>query len=549
VTDALRPGDTGQQGPWKGLPEVGRRDFLKYAGAGAVLLGGASSLAGCSSGSSPASSTGTSGGTPKKGGTLTAALAGGNSSDTVDGQKGVNNVDFARIIALYDALSVYDINAQVQNGLAESFEPNADATVWTIKLKSGVEFHNGKTMSSDDVIFSINRVVKGNLGGASSMGPVDLAGMKKIDALTLSIPFHAPFATFPESYTGYYYYLSVLPTDFDANSPVGTGPFKYVSFTPGTTSTFVRNPNYWGTGGPYVDTLIINDFADETTQISALQAGQADAINLLSFTSIPQVQAAGQILIGNGGGMTPFTMRVDQAPFSDVRVRQAFRLLVDRRQMMNVVFGGHGTLGNDIFSPWDSEIDTSIPQREQDISQAKSLLAQAGQSNLTVTMTTGDIAQGTVSVAQVFAQQAKAAGVTVNLNKVTSTDFYGAQYLKWPFAQDYWYYSQYLPQIGQATLWSDPLLGATAPVSPFNETHFNNPTYTSLYNQAIATLDPSKRADIAHELQMIDYTQGGYIIPYFPPTIDGLSKRVHGVQPGKVGLSFGNYSFKDMWVD
>ena len=207
MTQAPGPGSAATAGGWERRGGLDRRDFLKYAGMGAVLLGGAGTLDACSStASTPTATTGS----PKKGGTLRAGLTGGAASDTVDGQKGVDNVDFARIIALYDALSVYDINAKVTNALAESFEPNADATVWTIKLKQGVEFHNGKTMTADDVIFSINRVVKGNLGGASSLGTIDAANMKKIDQYTLSVPFHMPNATFPAGYTGYYYYLSTV---------------------------------------------------------------------------------------------------------------------------------------------------------------------------------------------------------------------------------------------------------------------------------------------------------------------------------------------------
>ena len=157
---------------------------------------------------------------------------------------------------------------------------------------------------------------------------------------------------------------------------------------------------------------------------------------------------------------------------------------------------------------------------------------------MTVQLVTADIAQGTTRVAQVFAQQATAAGVTVNLRQVTSTEFYGINYLKWTFAQDYWYYSKYLPQVAQATL----------PVSPFNETHWDNPAYNKLYSQAIATVDPVARTAIAHEMQLIDHSIGGYIIPYFPPTIDGYRKSVQGVVPTKVGLSLGAYNFKAMWL-
>ena len=202
------------------------------------------------------------------------------------------------------------------------------------------------------------------------------------------------------------------------------------------------------------------------------------------------------------------------------------RLLVDRQQMLDLVFGGFGTLGNDVFGIWAPEYDHSLPQRHQDIDQAKSLLKAAGAEGLHVTLVTSDIAQGTVLAAQVFAQQASEAGVSVSVDDVTVNEFYGTNYLKWPFAQDYWFYNFYLPQVSLATL----------PSAPFNETHWDNARYNSLYAQAIATVDPALRTEIAQEMQRIEYDQGGYIIPFFPPVIDGFGANVGGLVPSKIGL-------------
>jgi peptide/nickel transport system substrate-binding protein len=541
---------------------VSRREFLKL-GTGAVMLGaGGSALAAC--GSSTTSTTTTTGTTPPhtipRGGTLQVALTGGDASDTVDGQKGVDNVDFARIVSLYDALVVWDLDCTPRYTLAETIEPNKDATVWTIKLRKGVEFHNGKPLTAADVIYSYQRVVAGDLGGASSLASCDVKNMKAVDSLTVQIPCHVPFATFVTSIIGYYYYLSILPVGFDAKHPVGTGPFMFESFTPGEQSVFTRNPNYWDAPYPYIDKLVITDYATESSQVSSLLSGQADCVNLLSVASIKTVESGGaNILVSKSAGMTPVTMRVDTAPFNDVNVRQALRLCVDREEMLRLIFGGYGRLGNDIFSPLDPEYDTSIPQRVQDIDQAKHLLKKANQENLTVTMQSSGVAQGTTELAQVLKQQASAAGITINIEPVTVTAFYGTNYLKWTFALDYWYYADYLPQVSEATLYN----------SPFNETHFasnpntgesltppNNPQppggigakYISLYNEATATLDDAKRAELAHEMQMIDYNYGGYIIPYFPPVIDGYSKRVGGVVECLTGLSLSNYGFQRMYL-
>jgi peptide/nickel transport system substrate-binding protein len=353
----------------------------------------------------------------------------------------------------------------------------------------------------------------------------------------VQVPCKQPFVTFPQVLSVWYY--NIVPVGYDVKKPVGTGPFRFHSFQPGERSEFLRYDDYWRHPLPYLDGFTVVDFADETSQVNALNSGATDAVNLLSAPSIDVVKSAGgQILISRGGGFTPFTMRVDAAPFKDVRVRQAMRLIVDRPKMLDILFGGYGLVGNDVFGIWAPEYDHALPQRVQDITQAKFLLKQAGQEGLTIELITADIAQASVNAAQVFQQQAKAAGVNVVLRQLTVDGFF-TNYLKWVFAQTFWFYNYYLPQVALATL----------PNAPYPETHFDDPRYNQLYAEAVSTLDQTRRTELAHEMQVIDYTQGGYIIPFFPPVIDGFSARVHGFVPSKTGLSLNNYNFAEIWLD
>ena len=182
----------------------------------------------------------------------------------------------------------------------------------------------------------------------------------------------------------------------------------YESFTPGQQSVFKKFPNYWQSGRPYVDQLTIIDFTDDTARVNALLGGQVDAIDNLPTGQIAQVQGNSQlkVLISHTGQWQPFTMRVDQAPFNDVRVRQAMRLIVDRPQMVEQVLSGQGRIANDMYAPFDPGYPTHLPQRHQDLEQAKSLLKAAGHAGLTVQLTTAPVFQGVVQAAQVFAQQA-----------------------------------------------------------------------------------------------------------------------------------------------
>ena len=229
-------------------------------------------------------------------------------------------------------------------------------------------------------------------------------------------------------------------------------------------------------------------------------------------------------------------MRVDQAPFDDVRVRQAFRLIVDREQMVQQVLSGEGRIANDLYAPYDPAYASDLPQREQDLEQAKSLLKQAGREGLSVELVTADVFQGIVQAAQVFAEQAKGAGVDVKVRKVDSGTFYGDNYLKWPFAQDYWATRLYLTQVAQGDL----------PGSPFNETHWGEGKFEDLIAQARAELDDAKRAEILLEAQTMQYEEGGYIIPYFSNIIDGYSAKVGGFSKAKSGFNLGNNWLKNV---
>lgn len=514
-----------------------RREVLQRAAAGSVALSSGGLLAACGGSSSSSVSS-----SPKRGGTLTIGFTGGGSGDTINPLAPVANVDYARVLNLYDLFAQITPHGTAALNVAKEIVPNATATQWDIRLRPGITFHNGKEATADDVIYTFQLNVNPKAPGeaAAALAALDVKGMKKLDKYTARIPFSRPISTLVQSLaTNVAPYLVPVGFNPKKDKPMGTGPFKYQSFTPGQQSTFVRNENYWQTGLPHVDSLVLVDYSDETAQANSLVSGQSDAIAGVSTDVKAELQSAGQkLLISNGGGWNPFTMRVDVPPFNDVRVRQAMRLIVDRTQMREVVFSGLGLLGNDVFGIYSPEYDHSLPQRHQDIDQAKSLLKAAGHENLTVELVTSDIAQGVVKCAQVLARQASAAGVTINLRQVTVSEFFGPNYLKWVFAQDYWDYNFYLPQVADSSI-----AGA-----PFNETHWNDPHYTSLYRQGEATLDQSRQTQICHELQMIDYNQGSYIIPFFIPIIDAYRTKVGGTVVGIAGQSFNNYDFKHMWL-
>jgi peptide/nickel transport system substrate-binding protein len=513
---------------------ISRRDLVRTSLVGAVTIGAGSILAACG-GSSTATST--AGGTPKRGGTIRAGLTGGSTSDTLDPMIPLTLPDYARLSQLYNPLAQYGADAQIELVLAEEISPNPAATEWTIRVHKGVHFHDGKELTAADVLFTLNRIAFKSQGeGAGEITALNLKAAKKMDKYTLRIPCTTPFSILDGVLAGFYF--NIVPVGFDLKSPVGTGPYKFKSFTPGTESTFIRNDDYWQDHLPYTDSIVITNYSDATSQTNAILSGQVDLVNNLTADQIAVLQGGGKkTLISPSGGWTPFIMRADQDPWKDNRVREAMRLIVDRPQMLEVVFGGHGTLGNDVFGIWDPEYDHSLPQRVQDIEKAQSLLKSAGQENLKVTLTTGDFAQGTLKSAQVLAEQAASAGVDIKLAQTPTSQYFGPNWLSWNFAQDYWNWYTYLVQAAQVT----------GPHAQYDESHFSNPKYNSLFKQAVGTTDKSKQTELVHEMQKIDYEEGAYIIPNFPPIIDGYASNVNGLVPSKNGISFNNYDLKAVW--
>ncbi|WP_125611573.1 ABC transporter substrate-binding protein [Specibacter cremeus] len=502
---------------------------------GASLLG----MAACSSGV-PSGQGGAAVSEPQHGGDLRVGIVGGSAKDTLDAHSPVTHPDEARAIQLYDTLASYDDNHKVQMSLADKITPSDGGRVWTVHLRDGLKFSDGKPITGADVVFTFLRITdpKAPTGGAASLATLKRDALKATDAHTVVFTFSSPFATFPD--IAAQYATGIVPVGYDPKKPVSSGPFMVQSFTPGQQSVFVKNPNYWRAGQPYLDKVTIIDFPDDTARVNALLGGQVDAIDQLPLGQINVVKAnpTMKVLESATGSWLPFTMRVDQPPFDDPKVRQAFRLIVDRKQMVDQVLGGHGTIGNDMYAPLDACYPTSVPQRTQDIAKAKELLAEAGKSNLTVDLVTSPAAAGLVEAAQVFAQQAKAAGVTVNLKKVDPGEFYGDQYLKWTFSQDFWFTRDYLPQASNSGLSN----------SPYNETHWNDKEWTDLVTKAQATTDQTARCELIKKAEQIEFDRGGYIIWGFPNSVDAYSASVHGLTPDKSGIPLTSFGFRNVWL-
>ncbi len=523
--------------------QLDRATFLRGAAIGAVglspLLAAACGSGSSSSSSAPATSAA---GAPTKGGILNAGFVSGGTQETLNPLIGVTPIDQGRIQNLYDPLVIVNPDLSTSPGLALSWTPNSDNTVWEVKLRPDVTWHNGKTFGADDVIYSIQQMAKtdGSSYATPFVATVNLKDLKKVNNLTVQIPLTAPDADLSANFT-YYNSWMIQNGETDFKKPIGTGPFMADTFTPGKESVFQANPNYWVTGKPYVKTLKIISFDDTTARLNALLSGEIQAMAQLPTADAKAHSTTGDITVLSGPSPQPmmFYMDVTQAPFNDPKVRQAMRLIADRQALIDGALNGYGTVGNDVVGKGAKYFDASLPQRVQDLDQAKSLLQSAGQANLTVELDTSPIFPGFVESATLLAEQAKGAGVTINLKQQPSNSYYDPStlYLKMAFAETQW-------AITSLKFFYEQALTSGA---PYPETHWKNADTDKWLNAAIAESDQTKAQGYWDQVQKQQYDEGGYLQWVNADWVDGLGNNVKGMKPSGAG-ALGNMTFMNAWL-
>jgi peptide/nickel transport system substrate-binding protein len=516
---------------------ISRKTFLKGAAGAAGGLGLMPLLAACGGGGS---SKNASGGKPRRGGMLRVAYVGGGTAETINPIIAVTPIDEGRVQSIFDPLVLLNADLSRSPGLALEFNPNKDATVYEIKLRPGVTFHNGKSFGADDVIYSIRLMAKKTSNALPFVSEINLAELKALNKLTVRVPLKFPDADLAANFV---YYNTWIVQNGEKNfaHPVGTGPFKFQSFTPGQQSVFTRNHDYWVSGKPYVDTLKIVSISDPSARLNALLSGQVDAMAQMAYADAKAHKATGDIhvLVAHSPQVLMFYMDTTRPPFNDNRVRMAMKLIANRPALISDAISGFGTVGNDIVGKGLPFYDSSLPQRVQDISHAKSLLKAAGHAGLNVSMAISDAIPGFIESATLFSQQAKAAGVTINLQQRPADSYFNPSL-------------QYLKELFAETQWPPPslkffYLQALASNAPFNETHWHDPKFNTLLFKAIGETNHSKAQGYWNQVQQIQYQQGGYINWTNADFVDGLSNKVQGLQPSSAGI-LGNHRFLDAWL-
>jgi len=477
-------------------------------------------------------------GPPTEGGSLRVGFVGGGASDTLDGAIATNLGDIARAVTMYNTLLYFDDDYVLQPMLATSVTPNADATVWRAALRDDVLFSDGRPMTAEDVIASFERIIdpEDPKSGAASLA--HLQEVARIDEATVEFRLATSDTALDET-LGQYTSI-IVPSDFDPSAPVGTGAFMLESFTAAQSTVLRRNPHYWGEEGPYLDEVSLLNFNDTDALINALLSNQVDAVAQIpsALTEVIASDERIRILDSETGMYLPFTMRVDRAPFDDERVRRAFRLAADRQGMIEQVLSGKGTPGNDMFAVFDPAYPRQLPQRVQDLAEAKRLLAEAGHPDgIEVELVTAPIQAGVVEAAQVFAEQVAEAGITVTIHRMDLTAYW-TDYLQYDFSQSFWYTRNFLAQSNAAVM----------PGAPFNETHWEDEEFTDLVERARVEVDAEARGELIASAQEILYDRGGYLVWGFANQLDAYQGYLGGFVENRTGIPLSGFRLDRVWI-
>ena len=463
--------------------------------------------------------------TPKMGGLFRQAMTGGATSDSLDPATLLASFPINVSSQLSSCLVEIDHNFQPVPELAESWESSKKADKWTFKLRKGIEFHNGKTMTARDVVFSINH----HRGEESKSAAKPL--LKSITDISTDGDYEVTFelaegsADFPFIIGDYH--LRIYPEGTagdDWDKGIGTGPFILESWEPGVRALTKRNPNYFKPDKPYfaeVETLAI---VDVNARSNGLKTGRLDAIDRADVKTVHLLKRVPDINVTAISSTMhySFPILVDKPPYTDVDVRTALKLACDREEMVKTILKGYGEIGNDHpISSVNRYHASELPQRAYDPDKAKFHMKKAGMLDHTFHLHASDAAfSGAVDASMLYQETAKKAGIKIKVVREPSDGYWNNVWTKKPWSACYW--------AGRPT--EDMMFSvAYAAGAPWNDTRWSNDTFNKLLKEARAELDPDKRRRMYVEMQSLVRDDGGAVIPMFNQIVEAHNNKLaHG---------------------
>jgi len=435
--------------------------------------------------------------------------------DQLDPPLFTSTIDYTRGRATYNSLIQHSNDLVPQPELAESFEPNSNASEWTFKIREGVTFHDGKKLTADDVLYSMKRHQGEDSTSVIKSVLASVGEWKKTGPMEVKAIMNTPNADLP---TLLGLFQTKIVQDGTTGGGIGTGPFVMDSFEPGVKSVHTRNKNYWREGAN-LDAIEITAITDPVARVNALLSGDIQLATQIDPKAFRQVESAKGVTLLS----TPAALQLgicclkNTAPGNNDDFVKGMQYIQDRKRVVKRILKGKGSVGNDtpISSAHGPDFCSELPQRDFDLDKAKFHFKKAGISGaeLFVAPVTSGI-EDTCLLAQANAAKI---GFDLQLKKVPTDGYWGAVWMKEPLNVVTWNMrptanSQMAIQFGPGAAW--------------NDTFWNNESMGKLLSASLSETDPAKRHEMYCEMQTLIHEGSGMVIPAFSNINDGIADNI-----------------------
>lgn len=465
-------------------------------------------------------------GDDRAGGTLIAAQ--GAEPDRLDPHLTSAFASFQVLENVYDTLVQPGADLTMEPALAESWEISDDNLTWTFTLRDDVVFHNGRELTADDVVFSYERIMDPDVAANNAFRFASVESVVAVDDTTVEINLNRPTPNLLVN-IGAFKGMAIVPREIVEDgsidsTPVGTGPFQFVSSSPDQGILLERNESYWRAdeGLPYLDSVRFIQIPDPTVKLTNLQTGEADWIDTVPPQELEALAADESVVLERvpGGDYHYFALNQNREPFDNRDVRQAIAMAINRPEIAEAAQFGAAEPNQTAIPEGNFWHHDYAPYGVADVDGATALLDDAGVSDLTIEfLVTSDFPE-TVTQAQVIAAQLEAIGVTVDIRDVDFSTWLDAQgngdfdafMLSWigNIDPDDFYYAQHHSE------------------GSFNFQGYSNPEVDQLLDDARVETDRDARKALYDQAAEMIVDDASYIYLYNPENIGAWGPHVQG---------------------
>lgn len=463
--------------------------FLALVMVGAVLPG-------CGDGSKDPGGQGNNGktGEPVKGGEITVGIA-QDLDDSLDPHQTVAAGTREVLFNIFEGLVKPNSDGEMIPAVAEKYTLSEDGTTYTFTLREGVKFHNGQTVTAEDVVYSINRCAAVPEGQEKPLVAA-FSAVKSVEALdekTVAVTIAQRDLEFISYMTA-----AIIPADYENQdtAPVGTGPFKFVSRTPQQDFVMERFEDYWG-APVWLDKVTYKICENADALVMNLNGGSIDLCAHLTSAQASQLNQNFQVLEGTMNLVQAIYLNNQAKPFDNQLVRQALCYAIDRQGIMDMVADGHGTaVGSSIYPAFAKYfLPELVDKYPHDVAKAKELLAQAGYPDgFDMTISVPNNYQPHMDTAEVVAEQLREAGINVTIQPVEWSAWLDTIYNGRQFQAT-------VVGVDAANMTARAMLERFTSDYGKNFINYNNPAYDALFQQAINAQDEATQTDLYKQME------------------------------------------------